>query len=539
MLYYNFYGYEGFKACFGLEKRDNGTVVRKNRILLGHLKKPALLKYCREHNDYALLRICDMADLQKKTVEAILSSGKNDEKLPHKVELIGETYYSSKYETDEFRGLCEDLDKHSIRYINVERNRVFKMRAGKFMRELILETEIGKLLSPCVVNWIAGDVFTQHWCTYTHGYTSGIELHVNDEFEKIYDSDYCKGDFNSCMVDRNRTSFYRDSVKSKAAYITDKTGLIVSRSILFTEVTDQDGRKWRLLERQYSSEGDDALKRLLVDKLIQEDYIDGYKVIGASCHDANSFVDVCGNSLSDRKFEIDCDLDMEDTLSYQDSFKWYGYNQNKAYNYENSSFSYTLDTTDLNLYGDTDEDEDEDESLWDEYHQYDCDDTTLCYLHGNEINVDSENLDDFVWIESKEEYHHKDDCVCCDNCGENLLEDDAEYSEVTEEHYCCKECMEKAEDEFKRKNWYYLEYDGEWYEDYTDITRINIWNESEGIYEEKSISIDTLDGLIENEDVWEFGEDVFDKVNPSTNLPYGYKLKKEINHEYTIIEEAV
>ena len=539
MLYYNFYGYEGFKACFGLEKRDNGTVVRKNRILLGHLKKPALLKYCREHNDYALLRICDMADLQKKTVEAILSSGKNDEKLPHKVELIGETYYSSKYETDEFRGLCEDLDKHSIRYINVERNRVFKMRAGKFMRELILETEIGKLLSPCVVNWIAGDVFTQHWCTYTHGYTSGIELHVNDEFEKIYDSDYCKGDFNSCMVDRNRTSFYRDSVKSKAAYITDKTGLIVARSILFTEVTDQDGRKWRLLERQYSSEGDDALKRLLVDKLIQEDYIDGYKVIGASCHDANSFVDVCGNSLSDRKFEIDCDLDMEDTLSYQDSFKWYGYNQNKAYNYENSSFSYTLDTTDLNLYGDTDEDEDEDENLWDEYHQYDCDDTTLCYLHGNEINVDSENLDDFVWIESKEEYHHKDDCVCCDNCGENLLEDDAEYSEVTEEHYCCKECMEKAEDEFKRKNWYYLEYDGEWYEDYTDITRINIWNESEGIYEEKSISIDTLDGLIENEDVWEFGEDVFDKVNPSTNLPYGYKLKKEMNHEYATVEETV
>ena len=539
MLYYNFYGYEEFKARFGLEKRDNGTVVRKNRILLGHLKKPALLKYCREHNDYALLRICDMADLQKKTVEAILSSGKNDEKLPHKVELIGETYYSSKYETDEFRGLCEDLDKHSIRYINVERNRVFKMRAGKFMRELILETEIGKLLSPCVVNWIAGDVFTQHWCTYTHGYTSGIELHVNDEFEKIYDSDYCKGDFNSCMVDRNRTSFYRDSVKSKAAYITDKTGLIVARSILFTEVTDQDGRKWRLLERQYSSEGDDALKRLLVDKLIQEDYIDGYKVIGASCHDANSFVDVCGNSLSDRKFEIDCDLDMEDTLSYQDSFKWYGYNQNKAYNYENSSFSYTLDTTDLNLYGDTDEDEDEDESLWDEYHQYDCDDTTLCYLHGNEINVDSENLDDFVWIESKEEYHHKDDCVCCDNCGENLLEDDAEYSEVTEEHYCCKECMEKAEDEFKRKNWYYLEYDGEWYEDYTDITRINIWNESEGIYEEKSISIDTLDGLIENEDVWEFGEDVFDKVNPSTNLPYGYKLKKEMNHEYATVEETV
>ena len=37
----------------------------------------------------------------------------------------------------------------------------------------------------------------------------------------------------------------------------------------------------------------------------------------------------------------------------------------------------------------------------------------------------------------------------------------------------------------------------------------------------------------------EFGEDVFDEVNPSTNLPYGYKLKKEMSHEYTTVEEAV
>lgn len=40
MLYYNFYGYEEFKARFGLEKRDNGVAVRKNKILLSHLKIP-------------------------------------------------------------------------------------------------------------------------------------------------------------------------------------------------------------------------------------------------------------------------------------------------------------------------------------------------------------------------------------------------------------------------------------------------------------------------------------------------------------------
>ena len=537
MLYYNFYGYEGFKACFGLEKRENGTVVRKNRILLSHLKNPALLRYCREHNDYTLLHIYNMADLQKKVFEAIIKSGENDEKLPYRVELIGKTYYSSRYQTDETKGVCEDLDKNSVRYMNIDRNRVFKMRAGKFMRGLILETEIGKLLSPSVVNWLAGDVFTQQWCTYTYGYTPEIELHVNDDFRSIYDSDCCKGNFGSCMVDKDRTSFYHDAVKAKAAYITDKTGLIVARAVLFTDVTDQDGKKWRLLERQYSSGGDDILKRLLVDKLIQEKHIDGYKIVGASCHEANAFVDTEGNSLSDRMFEIDCELDEEDTLSYQDSFKWYSYSRNKAYNYGNSNSSYNLDTTDLNLYGDTDDEEDGGE--WDAYHQYYCDDTRLCYRNGREIWVDSDNLDDFVWIESKNEYHHEEDCICCDDCRTHVLLDDAIYSEVTEEYYCCKECMEKAENEFKRKNWHYSEYDDEWYESLDDITRINIWNESEGIYEEKSICTDTLDNLIENEDVWEFGEDVFDKVNPGTNLPYGYKLKKEMNHEYAIVEEAV
>jgi len=537
MLYYDFYGYEGFKARFGLEKRDNGTVARKNRILLGHLKNPALLKYCREHNDYTLLHIYDMADLQKKVFEAVLKSGENDEKLPYRVELIGKTYYSSRYQTDECKGVCEDLDKSSVRYVNIERNRVFKMRAGKFMRGLILETEIGKLLSPSVVNWLAGDVFAQMWCTYTHGHTPNMELHVNDDFWRIYDSDCCKGNFGSCMVDKDRTSFYRDSVKAKAAYITDKTGLIVARAVLFTDVTDQDGKKWRLLERQYSSGGDDILKRLLVDKLIQEKHIDGYKIVGASCHEANAFVDTEGNSLSDRMFEIDCELDEEDTLSYQDSFKWYSYSRNKAYNYGNSNSSYNLDTTDLNLYGDTDDEEEGGE--WDAYHQYYCDDTRLCYRNGREIWVDSDNLDDFVWIESKNEYHHEEDCICCDDCRTHVLLDDAIYSEVTEEYYCCKECMEKAENEFKRKNWHYSEYDDEWYESLDDITRINIWNETEGIYEEKSICTDTLDNLIENEDVWEFGEDVFDTVNPSSNLPYGYKLKKETNHEYAIVEEAV
>lgn len=101
MLYYKLNGYEDFKQRFGVEGRSNGTIVRKNKILLGHLKSPLLLSYCVKQNDYSLLHVDDMADLQKKIVEAVRKSGTEDAALPHKVELIGEVYRSAKYRTDE------------------------------------------------------------------------------------------------------------------------------------------------------------------------------------------------------------------------------------------------------------------------------------------------------------------------------------------------------------------------------------------------------------------------------------------------------
>lgn len=539
MLYYPLNDYEDFKCRFGLERRDNDMTVRKNKILLSHLKNPPLLRYCMQLGDYSLLHIHDMADLQKKITEAVRQSGKEDEMLPHKVELIGEVYKSAKYRTDEAKGLCEDLDKNSIRYINVERNRAFKMKAGKFMRELILETRIGKLLSPSVLNWISGDIFTQQWYTYTYGHTSDMaELHVDNNFKRIYRSCECRGNFNSCMTDRNRDCFYQNAVKAKAAYITDGCGYIQARAILFTDVTDQNGKKWRLLERQYSSDGNDILKRLLVDKLIQGGHIDGYKIVGASCHEANAFVGIDGSSLSDRKFEIDCELGEEDTLSYQDSFKWYCYGSNKAYNYPHNDYSYELDTTDLNLYGDEDDDG-ENEGEWDEYHQYHCTETTLCYWHGREINVDSENMGDFIYIESKDEYHHKSDCKCCDECRNHIPDKDAEHSDITGEYYCCVPCMDKAEKAFKRDKWHYSEYDGEWYEDLNDITRIHIWNGQRNCYVEQSVYKGTLERLITEGKAREFDGEAFDRIDPLTGLPYDYEPEKRIQHEYTTIEEAV
>ena len=96
MLLYNIYDYEDFQYLFGLETHGNGVKSRKNKILLQHLKNPALIKYCRDHNDFSLLHIRNMADLKRLVLDTIQESGKQDSALQNKVILIGKTYWSNQ-----------------------------------------------------------------------------------------------------------------------------------------------------------------------------------------------------------------------------------------------------------------------------------------------------------------------------------------------------------------------------------------------------------------------------------------------------------
>ena len=65
--------------------------------------------------------------------------------------------------------------------------------------------------------------------------------------------------------------FYMDSVDASAAYLTDEDDMVIARCIIYNEVKDQDGNKWRLAERQYASDENDILKRALIDALIKGD----------------------------------------------------------------------------------------------------------------------------------------------------------------------------------------------------------------------------------------------------------------------------
>jgi hypothetical protein len=73
-------------------------------------------------------------------------------------------------------------------------------------------------------------------------------------------------------------------------------------------------------------------------------------------------------------------------------------------------------------------------------------------------------LEDFRWIESCYEYHHKDDCVKCADTDDWELTKDAHYSDLTEEYYCELSALEDAEREYKESNWSFSEFDNEYYE---------------------------------------------------------------------------
>ena len=512
MLYYKFQNYEEFKEIFGLNYHSNGTKSRKNKILLSFIKNKALLHDAVKSGNYKLLHISDMQTLKQTLTCKIIDAAID---LPYCVTLIDKTYGSSKYSTDASNGICEDDDYNSIRYINHENNdRIFKMKCGKFLRTLILDTPFGQNLPESVINWLCEE-FSLEWKAYAVGKIPQHTLFVNDDFERIYSSEHLQGNFGSCMVDKAYFYFYKNSVEAKAAYLENSEGKVIARCIIYTEVFDQDDKTYRLAERQYATNGNEIYKKALIDALIEKGEIDGYKQITAGCGEPRNFVDTEGNSLSNRKFSIKCNLDYEDYLSYQDSFKWYDMNSRIATNYGEGDFC--LDTTDGAL-------EEDSYDAYDDYHGYSCYETTLCYVHGHEYYVDTENLSEFVWIEGEDSYFHRDDVTECSICGRAFVTSDAAYSEMTECNYCRENCADKAEELYKQEHWHYSEYDAEYYEDEDNITHFNEWHQELGSYVRKTIHIDSLrTNLIEN-DWHRYGDEYFNEVDIVTNLPFGYVL---------------
>lgn len=518
MLYFNFQNYEGFKERFGMVEHGNGEKSRRNKVLLSFIKQPHLLKEARETGDYTLLNIPNMIELKNELWRRILRSSLHTERLIYSVQIMGNVLLSAKYGTDKLEGLCEDGDFKCIRYINHElSDRVFKMKAGKLIRLLILETEFGKTLPEPVLIYLQ-EAFVQDWQVYCQSKIPENKLFVNKEFGRIYSGRVCDGDFHSCMTSRGYHTFYRDAVNASAAYLENKEGKIIARCVIYNECIDEDGQVWRLAERQYSTDCNDVLKRALVDALIQGGYIDGYKQVGYDCHNSRGFVDINGNSLEGKKFRIDCDLGEDDPLSYQDSFKWYDIRNRVAYNFEddNLHYDYSLDTTEGSIWGDSDEPD-----AYDSYHDRYVYSVCTVYVNGSEETCDEDDMDDFVWIERYRRYYHEDEVSYCDKCGGPMLGSDAIFSSITGEDYCCEDCMHAAELEYAKTNWAFSEYDQKYYEDDDAVTSYMSWNRETESYDVRTIAKKTLAYLLNTFRFLLMGDGkVYDEIDFNTWMPF-------------------
>ena len=515
MLYYDFRDYEEFKERFGIQKHGNGEKSRKNRILLSYIKSKKLLHDAITSGDYYMLHITNMSQL-KQCVWYALEKGSTS--LPYKVKLLGKVLHSSQYSTDECEGVCADGDTRAVRYINHKNGeRVFKMKAGKFLRTLILENDFGKTLPESVITYLMEE-FVQDWQVHCMQTLPDNHLFVNEEFSRIYNSSsYAQGNFHSCMTDECNHTFYMNSVEAQAAYLEDDEGMIIARCIIFTNVHEEGSdRIWRLAERQYSADSNDVLKRALIDALIREGYIDGYKQIGAGCGDSRAFVDNSGKSLSNKRFSIDCKLEYDDAVSYQDSFKYYNYYEDKAYNHECHSYDYDLSTTEGRL-------ETEDEEEYDDYHGYYCSQTTAVYVHGREMYCNTNDLADFNWVEKYAEYHHCDDCEFCEDTGDYHLKDDCYYSEIIDAFYSTEKELAKAEQKYKEGHWTYSKFDDEYYEYEEDLTSYLRWNKTTLQYEEESIYVGTLINLVRNGVLHPYGGSVYNM------LRHGMPISNNLN----------
>ena len=471
-----------FNEVFGLRECGNGNVSRKNKILLGCLKNRDFFKFCVSHEEYKnCLFVNNMADFKRvlfSDVERssfaayVDSTGCRDRKW--KFTLDGEDYifYVNNMEEDDNGGLCEDGDTGAIRYYNVEEDRVYKMKAGKFFNKILDYCEFGRILPQQAKCWL-GEEFSTAWKSFAESRISnGYEFHYGDDlsdFEEIYSSDNRRGDFQSCMTDEDNSSMYYNAVRSHAAWLTDADGLMFARCIVWDEVHDETtGKILRLAERQYSDGVKDVYKKMLVNELIKRGLIDGYKQIGASCHDNRAYVLNDGTSISDHDLWIDCYLADGDVVSYMDSFVYYDKDNNKAYNYYVSGSEECLNTTDGVYNGHSGQ-------VYSEYYDEWLDE------------------DDAYYVESESDYYREEDVVCCAQCEDFALREYAVYNEEVDRWFCDEDC-ERA---WMENNGYVWDEVNECYIPEDESVSYHEWNFFRSRFEEDYTTTTDIDDIDE------------------------------------------
>lgn len=439
MLYTNFENLAEFKELY---VRADGK--RKNPCLLSFTSSKTLRKWYWDRCELErFMGIRSMNDMFKELFYQIQcnSYGRYELKFVDGIKLR-----SNVVKMDDHEGLCVDGDFNAYRYVKAEDGKVYKRKIGRIARDIILESDFGKIIPHNCLLWLCEEL-SERWRSFTSSKYGEYTLVVDEDFEAIYDSEHYRDEcsMGSCMENDGYHTFYNDCVEAYAASLRNRNDEIEARCVIFSRAYQKGTDKiMRLAERQYSVDGNQLTKRLLIAKLIEGGYIDAYKPAGASCHEPRSWMGIDGQPLDHVEFCIDCNIDKGDYVSYQDSFKWYDPKKHKAYNYRPDMPWKSLEQTNGHLEG-------ENYDTWNG--EYTDDDVYRVFSDGREYWTTEATIDnDFAWVEGRDEYHHLDNVTFCECCSVYVLNDDAIFCEEDGAYYCCKDCYNDAMEEYKKEN---------------------------------------------------------------------------------------
>lgn len=229
-------------------------------------------------------------------------------------------------------------DFNKIRFISLINNKTYITKIGKLYSNEMIAHLNNEYAFP-LINYMA-DFLTKKYIAMQD---STYQLVINQDFEAIYN----KGtEIDSCMVGDENYKFYMEAVDASAVSLQDDKGDIFARCILFNEVFDNKNTIYRYAERIYARS--EYLKHVLLNKLINANKIDIYKVVGASCHNITNIKHVDGRSFEYVPLHINCNIDH--IISFQDTFIFYNSETNTASN--NEEGTHNLNRTDLFLTSD-------------------------------------------------------------------------------------------------------------------------------------------------------------------------------------------
>ena len=373
------------------------------------------------------------------------------------------------YKADQYNGRCTDGDPGSVRYIKAEEGETYKMKIGKWILA-ILQSEYNIINSvglPLVNYWI--ETVTAQW--KSSGFTGErFGLKTKEEgltFEHIYSTDSCAGKLGSCMMDDGQHVFYDNAVDAEPVALYDQQeDAIVARAVIFHNVKDREGNTYNYLERQYAK--NDICKELLIDECYKKGLIDIHKSASAGYSDVTEIYNKERERLEDTFLSIEMNIENGDTISFQDTFRYYNYDKKIGTNLMVYGEDPTnrLDTTDCYLrIGE-----------WDEYNEeYTEDDLTEVYVwNGTEYFVQtvSEGYAEGRFDSYEGEYYDQ-------LTHSDIIGDDVPIDRISE-----------LEEEYKHDYWSYDEFN----EEYTDDDLAQVYVSSGTEYRQMDVALSYAEG---------------------------------------------